>query len=261
MHISQWDWTFWTAVGTEVRATWWGRWRWLWIGHGIIGVAIGAIAFVFGSGWSQISFAFLWLVPLLWLGALVCWPFAWLGSDLLSIRSPANPYPLRVWRPEEFLARFLGRVGPPLGVLGAAVIPFMAAVDYYNRADYPETSWLDAWAIHSLLYIVLALCYATVAALVSSLCRRPRRWLVTLLVGLGSSMLLFTLRPVDILGSGWLSVVGSALLLALPGAHILVFDDWLTVSIMGGIGILGGLWTWWIAARRYRRSRAVQRDE
>ena len=26
------------------------------------------------------------------------------------------------------------------------------------------------------------------------------------------------------------------------------------------VAVFAGLWTWWIAARRYRRSRAVQRD-
>ena len=60
-----------------------------------------------------------WVLAHFFLATLASWPAAWIGSDLLSLRFPANPDPLRQWWPVEFLARFVGRFVPLLGIVSA----------------------------------------------------------------------------------------------------------------------------------------------
>src|SRR3712207_3571597 len=92
---------FWGAVRAEVRATWGGRFRWLWRVLAL-GVQVW-VSFTRDLQWLNSSWTFMTLC------GLACWGAAWLCADLLSVRFKGNPDPLREWRPVEFLARAVGR--------------------------------------------------------------------------------------------------------------------------------------------------------
>ena len=219
------QWRFWTAVRAEMRATWWGRRRWLWIGLGVACFSILAVlTWAFTDLARRIQPAY--MIPFLW---LACWPPAWLGSDLLSLRFTANPDPLREWRPAEFLARFVGRLTPLLGVLTVTMTAINLGEGVY------DTSPLLSWAEVTAPFLASALCYAALASLVSSLAKRPRRWLITPLV--------------VIFGSGLASGFWAGRW------------AWVAAGVLLAVAIVAGFWIWLIAARRYRRSRAVQRNE
>ena len=259
------QWRFWAAVRAEMRATWWGRWRWLWIGLGLVYFSpVAAFALFFST--ENSGDVGLWYNGIFVLvAAMVGWPPAWMGSDLLSIRFAGNPEWMRHWRPVEFLARFVGRLVPLLGLVAATMGPFA-------WATYPVVPSLEGvleeWVLRNIpLYLSMALAYASVASLASSLTRRPRRWLVSSLVVVGSMML-----P----GIKYVGVEALLLDLIAPAERLSgALDVWLWLDLQRQaddryrlasavfltVAIVAGLWIWWIAARRYRRSRAVQRDE
>src|SRR5688572_11629327 len=120
--------TFWTVVWREARATW-GRRLWLWAA-----LALSATpAAWYGAGWNGD-----WPVQLVsqlglpwW--ALGCWVPAWLCSDLLSLKFPRNPDPLREWHPSEFAARALGRLLP----FYLAFVPAVAALPRHPLTHTP----------------------------------------------------------------------------------------------------------------------------
>ena len=230
------------------------------------------LAGVYGPIWMS--------VPVL---ALACGPPAWLGSDLLSLRFTGNPEPLREWRPAEFLARFVGRLAPVLGVLLATGAAFSLGGlgDVTLQGKSPPLFWYwSNWAGVSLPFLASALCYAAVASLVSSLAKRPRRWLISPLVvifgsglatGFGEWKRFLRLGPGEteyllfLVGTPNLQVgyFWGVLLRDLASDRLgLDLDIFLAAAILFlTVAILAGLWTWGIAARRYRRSRAVQSDE
>lgn len=250
---------FWEAVRAEMRATWWGRWRWLWLGLGVI-ILGGTLLWCLGI----LRWDWLVLLPLV----LVFWPPTWLGSDLLSIRFPENPEPLRKWRPMEFLARFLGRLGPLLALTVVTSVPFTRAVLVDDQSSL--RAWIREWAALTALLLATALCYAAVAGLLSSFSQRPRRGLTTMLLALGS----FLSVAGDIGEDSfpwWYYVVA-------PGFGVWVrlevwlvdqpwmrygfrFYNWYRAIIFLTVATLAGLWIWWIAARRYRRSRPYHANE
>ena len=273
------QWRFWTAVRAEMRATWWGRWRWLWIG---LGVACMGIAVVIAAldAWMQTEspgpyrftvfmsaayiYEFVWLHTSL--AAVASWPAAWLGSDLLSLRFAGNPHPLREWRPEEFLARFVGRLAPLLGVVGTTAFPVnLVPVGQFD--EWPI--WLVDQAAFTSLWFATVLAYAAEAVLASSLTKRPRRGLITVLVMFANYLLFLGIEISEGLEwlilttqRGWDWWIGLAAAPYWPQIHAeRVGSWWPTVGVLLAVAIVAGLWIWLIAARRYRRSRAVQRDE
>ena len=251
------QWRFWDAVRAEMRATWWGRWLWLGLGAGCV---FGTIVW--------------WLENLRWewpfelIPALVFWPPVWLGSDLLSLRFAGNPDPLREWWPAEFLARFIGRVGPLIGVLCVPVAALSLAETTFIIVNGPSRVDAVAWAGLTFMLLAAAVCHAAVAALVSSLSRRPRRWLITTLLGCAGYILverrrLFGFDP-------WMGYVPApnwptwprpqSPLHALRTAPLVDYPPegaWGMAIVYVGIATLAGLLAWWIAARRYRRSRVL----
>ena len=237
-----------------MRATWWGRWRWLWLGLGVAGLGIAVVT-------SDVDLQ-------LFLSVLVSWPAAWMGSDLLSLRFAGNPEPLREWRPAEFLARFVGRLGPFLGVVGAALVAF----EFLPVAQRRElTIWLaerSGVIPHELAALVE---YALEAALLSALFRRPRRGLITVFVLFASCLRSFLLwQPDDV---EWLSLLTTsegwyylAIMLVMSPRWSWALRShlgswWAAAGVLLAVAIVAGFWIWLIAARRYRRSRAVQRNE
>ena len=265
-------WRFWAAVRAEMRATWWGRWRWLWMALGVACIGVSA---VFGAqslrmdrdlldGASSLPwltfqvFLLIWFPSLLY--GLMSWPAAWLGSDLLSIAYAGNPDQLREWRPTEFLARFVGRLGPLLGVVGTSALIF--SLGY--RREPPD--WLSASTLFVALYFSMGLSHAAAAALVSSLSRRPRRRLITALVMFASFLpclgLLSRDEPDWLVYAAqdglrvWISLAATVQSWPLMGGEYLQ-SHWVIVSVLLGVAIIAGSWTWWIAARRYRRSRRL----
>ena len=239
------QWRFWAAVRAEMRATWWGRWRWLWLG---IGSAYGFVLAVYA--WFDLPY---WEWDSTLSLALVCWPPAWLGSDLLSLRFAGNPDPLREWRPVEFLARLTGRLGPLLGIMGPL-----------NLGTGPDPITLGGWLWDWSADVANGLCYAGVASLVSSHSKRPRRYLITILVLFGSYLLgqgleghgfHFSLDYVAAPSQGlWGSVYPWLAVLPWLGWRSPQIE-WAAAGVFFIVAILAGLWTWWIAAHRYRRSR------
>ena len=279
-------WRFWTAVRAEMRATWWGRWRWRWLW---VGLGVACFSIVTVSAWvysadlgGDFDPFYSMAVPV---AALACWPPAWLGSDLLSLRFTANPDPLREWRPVEFLARFVGRMIPLLGVLLATAGAFSLGeleVDTSQRNSLPLFWYSLNWAGYTSPFLASALCYSAVASVVSSLAKRPRRWLITPLVVIFGSGLITGDLFLNALDRG--AAADAALFcIGIPNVTVgFISGEWLhdlvverldrtwdsfasyyvaaAISFLT-VALLAGLWTWAIAARRYRRSRAVQRHE
>ena len=255
------DWRFWEAVRAEARATWCSPWLWLVVWLGLAGWAVQATGRSGSADWADLVTVF----P----AALVCWPAAWLGSDLLSTRFARNADPLREWWPVEFAARAVGRLGPIFATV--AIVVFVLALDAppaHFLGSPPPTSFdllADAAASTSVL-VATGLGYAAVASLLSSLSRRPRRILITIVTVAPSfrferqefyTWLDYVVGPCYgvwahlgawIEGVGWFREGSPAWLLG-------------TASVLLTVAILAGLWTWWIAARRYRRSRPLHANE
>ena len=205
------------------------------------------------------TFGMLWLYASM--TALTTWGAAWLGSDLLSLRFAGNPDPLRAWRPAEFLARFAGRLAPPSGVVGVTAL---AAACWPLGYTDEWTTWLVVWTGITSLYIATGVSQAAVAALVSSLSRQPRRWLITLLVVSVSSLPFLALLSGGL--SDWLIAFKSdgwrAWMFLTPRSlpwPALVRDPlqsyWAMLALPLAVSIVAGPWIWLIAARRYRHSR------
>ena len=161
------DGPFWALVKAEFRATWRGRWRWLWWLSALISVGVAALL-----PESSALGAFAWLAPF-WLP--VYWAPIVLGSDLLCLRFQGNPEPGREWPPQAFLARGLGRLAPVVAVI--ALSCFLAVSRHENGFD--ELSGLQKLSV-VLTLITTHLALFAVSALVGSGSRRPRRLLVTL---------------------------------------------------------------------------------
>src|SRR5688500_1742101 len=106
------DGPFWELVKAEVRATWFGRWRWLWAGILLANMVLAALpSHSLDRVFAAISTVF-------------HWSFVVLGSDLASTRFASNPEPFRQWAPRALFARAAGRLLP---VLAASVVIWAAA--------------------------------------------------------------------------------------------------------------------------------------
>ena len=268
--------SFWSQVRTEARATWWGRWRWLWLGVGLICFAVvQTVSWMDATDPSRdLQEVWEWLL-VLDLG-LVCWPAAWVGSDLLSTRFTRNPDPERAWRPREFLARFLGRLGPLAGMVGATSTAFTLAsvsVDEFAGSWLSALRMLADWATLTSPFVAAALCYGAVASLASALARRPLRHRIAPFVAVLPSALLDRLErgewfldhcpseAADMLRLFTTPFALAAIEHGVPLRPLLFAPEymasglWMASGILVGIALLAGLWIWWIAARRYRRQR------
>ena len=160
------EWRFWEAVRVEARSTWWGRWRWLWIALAVLTEAVIVWDFTGAAVQEEVAVAN-------FVCGLLVWLPAWLGADLLSLRGDVND-PMRLPRPAEVFARFVGRVLPCLFVLG-----LIAATFVWRLSGVPTATARVAWTV---VLLSGALTYASVSALTSAVSRRPRRWIITPLV-------------------------------------------------------------------------------
>ena len=136
------------------------------------------------------------LFPLLC--CLTCWLPAWLCADLLSIHTRTNPEPHREWAPREFLARARGRLGLFFPVLAVWVSTWTARSVMEDLKSPPNglfnvvdpksaTAAIFVWLAWTAVFLASALAYAAGAAMLSGLCRRPRRWLLVPLLVVGVS--------------------------------------------------------------------------
>jgi hypothetical protein len=276
---------FWAAVRAEMQATWWGRFRWLWL--------LSAIAV---EVWmAQESRLQLGDWPFQLLCAFAAWIPAWLCADLLAVRYPGNPDPLREWRPSEFLARAAGRLAPFYLVLLLWVGTYTGRSLVQEAANpgnsFPDTGGMAAdWTAWTVVFLASALPYAAAAALLSATARRPRRWLVTpVVVVLGSLVLDNTLVALlnlvdtsDLLAPwryAWDTSPDELLQWCLWPNYWIGFHsawlwgklpEWAWSGLRGGSSLAAFCWsasiaflayatvpalaTWWIAARRYRQT-------
>jgi hypothetical protein len=168
------DGTFWELVKAEFRATWCGRWRWLWLCAG------AAVLGWVGHAWCQVNYWPLRAVPVMGLGIAYIAALV-LGSDLLSLSFAANPTPQREWPGRAFLARAVGRmIGllPSLAVL-AVFSQFLMTLLVTGERVPGQFFWRGLECVQ----IVVHACFLfAVAALLSAAVRRPRRFVVAGLV-------------------------------------------------------------------------------
>lgn len=276
-------------VRAELRATWNGRWRWLW--RGLAALLVLPAVLLNGDPFSPGG---LYLFAIL--SAVVP---AWLCADLLSIRTRDNPDPLREWPPREFAARAAGRLLPFLLAEGVWAGAFTAASllrdigrNHGASAILPDLNiqrwnqlplWWLAW---TGVFLISSLAYGAWAGLLSAAARRPRRWVVTLMVTLVGTHLSTVLLSTAMREGGglvanlahgpwvqvaaimppnvWLGVLSARVLLDHWPA--LAPDSWDLCWLCGAASVMWLLYavapwllTWRIAAHRYRHARPTTR--
>jgi hypothetical protein len=164
------DGPFWELVKAEFRATWCGRWRWLWLCAGV--ALLGWV----GHAWFQVNYWPLRAVPVMGLGIAYLVALV-LGSDLLSLSFSTNPQPHREWPGRALLARGLGRL--------TGIIPFLAILAFCSQfpmelvvtGERVPGQFL-ARGLECVQILVHAGFLFMVAALLSAVVRRPRRFVV-----------------------------------------------------------------------------------
>lgn len=276
--------TFRNRVRAEARATWNGRRRWLWRGAAAVLVLLAL-----SQRWDLASTIDFYLFAVL--SAVVP---AWLCADLLSIRTRDNPDPLREWSPGEFAARAVGRLLPFMlaQAVWVGVFAGMSLAQDIGRntgsptflADLTIRRWSQLpnwWLAWTSVFLFSGLTYAAWAGLLSASVRRPRRWVVTLIVTLvfthlGTALLSTVLFGGDgftanLAHNPWLQVAAimppnvwlGVLSARVPLDHwpALARDSWdlswlcWSASVMWLLyALVPALLTWRIAAQRYRRS-------
>jgi hypothetical protein len=269
-------------VREEARATWGGRFRWLWR-IAALG-ALGFAALAPKPGFEEPGFGVMC--------ALAFWVPGWLGADLLAIRFRGNPDPLREWSPAEFLARAIGRLGPFLAAetvwlavfCGRPLIDDLTTQGPNNLSGagfHPlgQLVWGNLWlwwAAWVLVFVASGLPYCAAAALMSATARRPRALLVTpLVLVVGSTLVCLLVDAKPIMGSSmnWpeffakpqlLSFqvgMGSAQWLIDHGQGVLTRSDRIEFPELCALAseaflaymVVLALPVWYVAERRHRR--------
>ena len=277
------------AVRAEARATWRGRFWWLWL-LAAVGIELWALLEpnpLFGDPLFRV------------LCVLAAWVPAWLCAHLFATRAKDNPEPLREWLPAEFLARAAGRLLPFFGVLlvwtatftGRALLADLNSGGGSGFIPEAELFW-SFWCAWSLVFVASGCSYAAITALLSATGRRSRRWAIVpfvLLVGLYLDSLLYTTmfgsgafagtRPstpaqgfwwdvthLQIAPNTWTGVWSAANLAVLIGhpPPLERQDGFGTLCWLAGAAFMlftaaGAVLLWAIAARRYRRHPASRR--